>query len=123
MTELLAPTVLDPDAMPPGDYAIVEVLGHRTLVGRIIEATRFGATLLAVEPLFAQWMLPAVLIGGASIYQLTPCSPKTAWHRRAKYTHELPDSISLVAAEIAGVQPLRGRPLEFIGTSYDGDDA
>lgn len=40
--------------MPDGDYAIVEVQGHRTLIGRISEIDRFGTKLLQVEPLFPE---------------------------------------------------------------------
>ena len=37
---------------PPGDYAIVELLGHTTLVGRITEVEKFGTKMLAIETLF-----------------------------------------------------------------------
>ena len=33
--------------MPPGDYAIVEALGHRTLIGRVCEIERFGTKMPA----------------------------------------------------------------------------
>lgn len=83
-------------ARPEGDYAIVEVLGHRTIIGRISEVERFGTKFLAVEPIWQDAFLPAVLIGGASIYQLTPCSAKTAFARQAKYHGELPPSIGAI---------------------------
>jgi hypothetical protein len=47
--------------MPPGEYAIVEILGHRALVGRVSEIERFGTKMLQVEPLFASVMLAPVL--------------------------------------------------------------
>ena len=40
--------------MPDGEYAIVEALGHRTLVGRVTEIERFGTKMLQVEPLFVE---------------------------------------------------------------------
>lgn len=80
-------------SLPVGEYAIVEVLGHRTLVGRITEVERFGAKLMSIEPLFAGNLLPAVLIGGGSIYQFTPCSADVAWTKGAKQEWELPTSI------------------------------
>jgi len=55
--------------MPEGEYAIVEALGHRTLIGRTSEVERFGTKMLQVEPLFGDVMLGPVLLGGASIYQ------------------------------------------------------
>ena len=82
-------------ARPEGEYAIVEVLGHRTIVGRTSEVERFGTKFLAVEPIWEGALLPAVLIGGASIYQLTPCSAEVAFVRAPKHHHQLPPSIAV----------------------------
>ena len=79
--------------MPAGEYAIVEALGHRTLVGRVSEIERFGTKMLQVEPLFGDVMLGPVLLGGESIYQFTPCSADVAFARRPKQNYELPASI------------------------------
>ena len=54
-------------SMPEGEYAIVEALGHRTLVGRVEEIERFGTKMLQVEPLFGDVMLGPVLLGVGSI--------------------------------------------------------
>lgn len=81
---------------PSGDYAIVEVLGHRTIVGRVEEVERFGTKLMSIEPLFNGALLEAVLIGGASIYQFTPCSVETAAARQPKHDWQLPASIRAV---------------------------
>lgn len=103
--------------LPAGTYAVVEQLGHATLVGRVKQVEKFGAQFLQIEPLFQDWMLPEILLGGASLYRLTPCTPVTAWNMRAKYRHELPSS---VAAQI----PEEADPVfapAFLG--YDlGDD-
>lgn len=85
-----------PAPLPDGEYAIVEVLGHRTYVGRVTEVSRFGASLLSIEPLFADKLLPAVLVGGGSIYQFTPCSPEIARQRAPKYDYELPVSVRCI---------------------------
>lgn len=90
MTDETAPT---PVPLPEGDYAIVEVLGHRTYVGRITEVTRFGASLMSIEPLFNNQLLPAVLVGGGSIYQFTPCSAEVAYKQQPKRTYELSPSV------------------------------
>ena len=79
--------------IPPGEYAIVELFGHQTLVGRIAEVDRFGARMLALEPLFGGKMLPPVFHGGAAIYRLTPCSPEIAWSRQPQHTYQLPAAI------------------------------
>lgn len=83
-------------SLPEGDYAIVEVLGHRTIVGRVEEVERFGAKLMSVQPLFRGELLDAVLIGGGSIYQFTPCSRDTAALRAPKADWQLPPSIRAV---------------------------
>lgn len=88
-----AATFLDPEHLPDGQYAIVEALGHRTLVGRIAEVERFGTKLLSIEPLYRGWMLPAVLLGGGSIYQLTPVTAAVAFARRPLHTWSVPESL------------------------------
>ena len=83
-------TALD---LPAGDYAIVEALGHRTLIGRVAEVERFGTKMLQIEPMFGDVMLDPVLLGGSSIYQFTPCTPEVAFHRRPTRNYELPPSV------------------------------
>jgi hypothetical protein len=87
--------------MPDGEYAIVEALGHRTLVGRVTEIERFGTKMLQVEPLFGDVMLGPVLLGGGSIYQFTPCSATIAFARRPKETYQLPPSVAAVVPPLA----------------------
>jgi hypothetical protein len=79
--------------LPAGDYAIVEVLGHRTIVGQVDEIERFGVKMLSIRPLFAGELLDAVLIGGGSIYQFTPCSAETALAKQPKRVWQLPSAI------------------------------
>lgn len=80
----------DTSAHPPGEYAIVELFGHTTLVGRIAEVERFGAKMMAIEPLFRGELLPAVFHGGAAIYRLTPCSAEVAFARGPQHEYQLP---------------------------------
>lgn len=87
--------------MPEGEYAIVEALGHRTLVGRVDEIERFGTKMLQVEALFGDVMLAPVLLGGGSIYQFTPCSAAVAYARRPKQTYQLPPSVAAVIPPLA----------------------
>lgn len=82
--------------LPDGEYAIVEIMGHRTLIGRVTEVERFGATMMSLEPVLAGNLLPAVLINGSSIYQFTPCSAAIAMDRAPKESWQLPSSISCV---------------------------
>lgn len=83
-------------SLPEGEYAIVEVMGHRTLVGRLSEAERFGAKFAQIEPIFNGELLPPVMIGGQSIYQLTPCTAVTAFERAPSSLYDIPPSIRAV---------------------------
>lgn len=94
-----------PPTLPAGEYAIVEILGHRTLVGRVEEIERFGSKLMQIEPLFGSKLLPAVLIGGGSIYQFTPCSAETAALRQPKSDWQLPASIRAALPQSALPSP------------------
>jgi len=112
-----------PDAeLPEGDYAIVEVLGHRTYVGRVTEVARFGATLMSIEPLFAGELLPAVLVGGGSIYQFTPCSAAIAAARMPKKRWQLPASILATLPATALPAPNDGDDAMFGEIDLDQDD-
>lgn len=104
------------DAMPDGEYAIVEALGHRTLVGRIAEIERFGTKMLQVEPLFCDVMLGPVLLGGGSIYQFTPCTAGVAFARRPQQTYNLPPSVA------ATIPPLALPSNEELPSFLSGDD-
>lgn len=88
-----ASTPISAEALPEGEFAIVEILGHRTLIWRMSEVERFGSKLLQIEPFFGDAMLGPVLLGGGSIYQLTPCSAEVAFKRRPTMAYQLPVSV------------------------------
>lgn len=103
---------------PPGEYAIVELFGHTTLVGRISEVERFGAKMMALEPLFQGQFLAPVLHGGAAIYRLTPCSAEVAFARAPRDAYHLPTAIrSIVPAAL-----LEAPRSVVDGDAEDGDD-
>lgn len=95
------PTPIAADNLPEGNFAIVEALGHRTLVGRTCEVEMFGTKMLQVEPFFGDVMLGPIMLGGGSIYQFTPCPAATAYARRPKETYQLPPSVAAVVPPIA----------------------
>lgn len=97
----MAASASEEPRLPEGEYAIVEVMGHRTLVGRISEVERFGAKLMAIEPLYQGALLPAVMVGGASIYQLTPCTAEVALRRAPKSAYQLPASVAITLPDAA----------------------
>jgi len=83
---------------PPGDYCILELFGHTTLVGRYTEVERFGTKMLALEPIFNDVLLPAVLHGGAAIYRFTPCSADVAYKRQPRQGYQMPPSIMAIVS-------------------------
>jgi hypothetical protein len=84
------------EAVVDGEYAIVELFGHTTLVGRIAEAERFGAKMLAIQPLFNGRLLDAIFHGGAAIYRLTPCTREVAWKKQPTDTWNLPPAVRAI---------------------------
>jgi hypothetical protein len=82
--------------LPAGEYAIVELFGHTTLLGRFSEVERFGTRMLALEPLFNGKLLDPVFHGGAAIYRLSPCSPQVAWERQHTDLWQFPPAIRAV---------------------------
>lgn len=87
---------IQPPAYPPGDWAIVEIMGHTTMVGRITEVERFGTKMLAIEPLYAGQLLGPIFQGGASIYRLTPCSAEIAFKEQPTKSWQLPAPVKLI---------------------------
>ncbi|MBX3490857.1 hypothetical protein [Parvibaculum sp.] len=79
--------------LPEGQYAIVEILGHRTLIGRIDEIERFGTKLLQIEPIFRGRLLEPVLHHGTAIYGLAPCSREVAFEKAPKQDWQLPEPV------------------------------
>lgn len=118
-TEVKLTDNLNETAFPPGDYAIVEVLGHRTYVGRIEEVERFGSKLMAIQPIYAGQLLEQVLIGGGSIYQFTPCSADVALARAPREAWQLPTSVRATLPPTALPAP-ESEP-DFIDYAEDAD--
>lgn len=107
-----------PQDLPPGDYAIVELFGHQTMVGRVAEVERFGTKMLALEPLYCGALLPPSLHGGGAIYRLTMCDAATAWREQPKHDWQLPRSI-----RAALPQPALAAPDAEIDQMADDSDA
>ena len=96
-----------PPVYPEGDFAIVELFGHTTLVGRIAEVEKFGAKFLAMEPLFNGTLLPAIFHGGAAIYRLTPCSVDVAFKRQPTHAYQLPPAVMAIVPPALLPNPAR----------------
>lgn len=90
----IQPEVAKPETtLPDGDYAIVECMGHSTIIGRYMEVERFGNKMLQIEPIFCGELLPPILQAGSSLYRFTPCSKEVAAARGAKSHYQLPDAV------------------------------
>ena len=107
---------------PDGDYAIVELFGHTTLVGRIAEVERFGAKFLAMEPLFNGTLLPAIFHGGAAIYRLTPCPAEVAFKRQPTHAYQLPPAVAAIVPITLLPNPTWEAAYEPSGSVDVGDD-
>ncbi len=108
--------------LPEGDYAIVEIMGKRTYVGRVSEVTRFGASFLSIEPIFEGALLPPVLVGLASIYQFTACSPAVAARRGARYRYQLPPAVNACLPQEALPAPADEDDEMEVADDEDDDD-
>jgi hypothetical protein len=111
------------EALPEGTYAIVELMGHTTLVGRVTEVERFGTKLMGIEVLFGGQLLPVILQGGASVYRFTPCPPETAWkaQHQADRMWALPEPIRAIVP--AALLPAPAEPTTHRHDDRgDGDD-
>ena len=108
---------------PAGDYAIVELFGHTTLIGRIAEVERFGTKMLAIEPLFRDTLLPVVFHGGAAIYRLTPCTASVAFARQPQKEYQLPAALRCIVPELLLSAPEQSAVVDAEGAWDDGDDA
>jgi len=88
--------VSDTTPLPAGDYCIVELFGHVTIVGRYREVEMFGTKMMAIEPLFRDALLPVVFHGGAAIYRLSPCEVEMARNCQPRELYQLPPAIKAI---------------------------
>ncbi len=81
-------------------YAIVEVFGHRRLVGEVREVEQYGAKMLRIDiPKDGDFAngVTTQFYGGASLFSITPCDLQTArrmnepYRPAAKYSLLAPD--------------------------------
>lgn len=85
---------MTPEPQPLDTYAVVEAMGHRTLIGRITEATIAGKAMLHV----------ATIAGGEhylppeSLYCLTPCTEDQARRSAVRHWGGLPPALAALTA-------------------------
>ena len=103
-------------------WAVVELLGHVTMAGKLSEVEMFGAKLGRLDVPTNEGGFTTVYFGGSSIYRLTPTTEAIA---RAKARSHQPRPISPYELPPA-VESRRGLPNhaddDVIDPDFDPDD-
>ena len=79
-TQQEQPTAPEPAEVLPDTYAIIEVFGHRRLIGRVFEVERYGTKMLRIDiPKDGDFALgyTTQFYGGGSVFSETPCDLDT----------------------------------------------
>lgn len=66
------------------EWAVVEILGHRSHAGRISELNRFGAHMLRIEVPRADGAFDELIYSGAAIFGMRRCSEAVAREAAAR---------------------------------------
>lgn len=76
-------------------WAIVELMGHRVIAGRVSEESQYGAAMLRVDvPGNDDSTCITQFYGGSAIYALTPCDEAAA-REVLRRRYNLPDPVRL----------------------------
>lgn len=70
-------------------WAIVELMGHQRIAGRVTERSVAGVMMIQVDvPEVAEWPAFTRLLGGGAIYAINPCDEESArsWARTSMTT-------------------------------------
>ena len=59
-------------------WAVVDLLGHKRLAGKVSEENRFGTVVGRIDIPKPDGGFTTVYFSGASIYQMTPCTEEVA---------------------------------------------
>ncbi len=94
-------------------WAIVELMGHRVVAGRVQEVSQYGASQLRVDvPGSGAETAVTQFYSGSAIYGLTPCDEATA-RRVLTKRYSLPEPVRLA---------LPPPSMDADGIGYDEDD-
>lgn len=76
-------------------WAIVELMGHKRLAGRISEVTEFGVAMIRIDvPGPDGTIVASPCYSGAALYGVTPCTEAAA-RREAGRTWNMPGPVQL----------------------------
>lgn len=110
---------------PAGEYAKVEMMGHRTLWGRVTEVEKFGVKMCQIEPICGGQLLSPILTTGSSIYCLTPVSALTAFGMAPKAPGWGTETLKLLAAPAEAIEdehPVESAPTARNDSGRDAAD-
>ena len=107
------------------DYAIVELMGHVRMTGRLTEVEMFGAKLGKIAVIDKNGeTITTQFFGGSSVYRITPCTEETAKAVAGRSTGGMPDVPWDVQAAIRAKfeQELQDRQKQIEGGRTDLDE-
>ena len=80
-------------------WAIVEIMGHRVIAGRVSEVAQFGAVQLRVDvPNEGKGTALTQYYSGSAIYSITPCDEASA-RKALGQRYALPEPVRLALPE------------------------
>lgn len=86
-------------------WAIVELMGHRVIAGRVSEVSQYGAAQLRVDvPGKDGAAAITQFYGGSAIYALTPCDEAAARRVLAR-RYDLPEPVRLALPAVEAEAP------------------
>lgn len=104
-------------------WAIVEIMGHRVIAGRISEVSRFGASFCRVEVDLPDGTIAAQEYSGSAIFCITPSDEATVRRRQASGTYAGPLAIDPPRSEALALMPGDTvRKVVFHAGDYMADD-
>lgn len=97
-------------------WAIVELMGHRVIAGKVSEASQYGAAMLRVDvPGRDGGLAITQFYGGNAIYALTPCDEDMA-QQTLRRRYDLPEPVRLALPEPTSAPDMPG-----VGTARPDD--
>ena len=112
----------------PEEWAIVEIMGHRIISGRVSEVTRFGAPFCRVEVDLPDGTIAAQEYSGSAIFCITPSDEATVRRRQASGTYagplviDPPATVALMARRQAVAAEIADRLAPSMVEDSDDDD-
>lgn len=106
-------------------WAILELLGHKRLAGRVSEEERFGVNMGRIDIPNADGSYSTQFFGGASIYRLSPVTEEVAravalsTHERPVQSWELPKQLPAKEPVLFRQEPMPPHSPEYLANERD----